>query len=56
MFARLWREDGAGMAVEYAVIAALVSVAALVGYVVFAGAVSELFGFVGSHAGDVLVH
>ncbi len=55
VLARLWRDERASTATEYAVIAALVGVAALVGYVLYAGAVEALYAYVGDNAGAALV-
>ncbi|GBD42168.1 hypothetical protein HRbin39_01557 [bacterium HR39] len=52
---RLVREETGSTAVEYAVLGALVAVAALVGYVAYAGALDGLYGLLGREVGGALV-
>lgn len=51
---RLLREETGSTAVEYAVLGALVAVAALVGYVAYAGGLDRLYGLLGREVGGAL--
>lgn len=51
---RLRREETGSAAAEYAVLGALVAVAALVGYVAYAGGLDSLYDLLGREVGGAL--
>jgi Flp pilus assembly pilin Flp len=51
---RLWRDAGASVATEYALVAAIVAIFAIAGLLAFSDAVGGLWGEVAAEAGDAM--